>query len=59
MSAQGLERPIHNVQFESAYPPIASESLHRGKCRDGSILLQKSAWRPDYADAALRTKLQP
>ena len=34
-SAVGQERPIHDVQFESAYPPIASESLHRGKCRDG------------------------
>jgi hypothetical protein len=38
LSQLGQERPIHDVQFESAYPPVASESLHRGKCRDGPCM---------------------
>ena len=31
MSRSGQERPIHDVQFEFAYAPIATELLHCGK----------------------------
>jgi hypothetical protein len=37
MSALGQERPIHAGLDESAMPPIATKSLHRGNRRVGPI----------------------